>query len=276
PASPKIFHGRDSELKELIDILLDYPARAAIMGPGGMGNTTLAMSALHHPAITEKYNLRHFISCESANTCADMVAIIGSHLGLEPSNLLSKIILHQLARCGPCLVVLDNFETPWEPINSRGQVEDFLSSLADIPSLALLLTMRGAERPGKTKWNRPFLAPLEPLGPAASRQIFVEVADEPNSREQSALDDLLELSGSLPLAISLMANLASVEGYSSTLARWETENTAILSDGHDKRSNLEKSITLSINSPRISSSPYAKDLISLLSLLPDGIRPEDI
>jgi hypothetical protein len=73
-----------------------------------------------------------------------------------------------------------------------------------------------------------------------------------------------------------MANLASVEGYSSTLARWETENTAILSDGYDKRSNLEKSITLSINSPRISSSPYAKDLISLLSLLPDGIRPEDI
>jgi hypothetical protein len=136
--------------------------------------------------------------------------------------------------------------------------------------------MRGAERPGKVKWNRPFLLPLEPLPPSASRQIFLEVADEPGSREESALDDLLDLSGNLPLAVSLMANIASFEGYSGTLARWETENTALLSEGYDKRSNLEKSITLSLNSPRISSSPHAKNLISLLSLLPDGIRPQDI
>ncbi|KAJ7922456.1 P-loop containing nucleoside triphosphate hydrolase protein, partial [Mycena leptocephala] len=274
------FHGRESELKDLIDILRCDPARAAIMGPGGMGKTTLAMAVLHHPAIIEKYDLRHFISCESPNTCADMVGIIGSHLGLEPSNLLSNMILQHLAQCGPCLIVLDNFETPWEPIESRGQVEDFLSLLADITSLALLasrpVTMRGAERPGKVKWNRPFLPPLEPLSPSASRQIFVEIADEPGGGEQSALEELLNLSGSLPLALSLMANIASFEGYSSTLARWETENTALLSEGYEKRSNLDKSITLSLSSPRIASSPDAKNLISLLSLLPDGIRPEDI
>jgi hypothetical protein len=136
--------------------------------------------------------------------------------------------------------------------------------------------MRGAERPGKVKWNRPFLLPLEPLSSSASRQIFVEVADEPGNGEKSALDDLLDLSGSLPLAVSLMADIASFEGYSSTLARWETENTALLSEGHDKRSNLDKSITLSLSSPRISSSPDAKNLASLLALLPDGIRVEDI
>jgi hypothetical protein len=136
--------------------------------------------------------------------------------------------------------------------------------------------MRGAERPGKVKWTRPFLPPLEPLSPSASRQIFVEVADEPCAEEESVLGDLLDLSGSLPLAVSLMANIASFEGYSTTLARWQTESTALLSEGHDKRSNLEKSIALSLSSPRISSSPHAKNLISLLSLLPDGIRPEDI
>ncbi|KAJ7805480.1 P-loop containing nucleoside triphosphate hydrolase protein, partial [Mycena leptocephala] len=270
------FHGRDSELKHLIDSLLCDPPRAAILGPGGMGKTTLAMAALHHPAVMEKYNLSHFISCESANTLEDLVTIIGSHLGLDPSNLLSKVIAQHLGGCGPCLIVLDNFETPWEPIESQGQVEEFLSLLADIPTLALLLTMRGAERPGKLKWTRPFLPPLEPLSPSASRQIFVEVADEPCAEEESVLGDLLDLSGSLPLAVSLMANIASFEGYSTTLARWQTENTALLSEGHDKRSNLEKSIALSLSSPRISSSPHAKNLISLLSLLPDGIRPEDI
>ncbi|KAJ7861489.1 hypothetical protein B0H13DRAFT_1459193, partial [Mycena leptocephala] len=247
-----------------------------VLGPGGMGKTTLALAALHHPAMMEKYNLMQFISCESASTCADLVTNIGLYLGLEPSRQLSKAIVQHFAQCGPSLVVLDNFETPWEPIESRAQVEEFLSLLADIPSLALLVTMRGAERPGKVKWNRPFLPPLEPLSLSASQQIFVEVADEPCSGEESALNDLLDLSGSLPLAVSLMANIASFEGYSTTLARWHTENTALLSEGHDKCSNLDKSISLSLSSPRISSSPQAKNLISLLSILPDGIRPEDI
>jgi hypothetical protein len=104
-----------------------------------MGKTTLAIAALHHPTIIEKYTLRHFISCESANTCADLVTSIGLHLGLELSRQLSKAIVQYFGKCGSCLVVLDNFETPWEPLESRGQVEDFIAFLADIPSLALLV-----------------------------------------------------------------------------------------------------------------------------------------
>ncbi|KAJ7800112.1 P-loop containing nucleoside triphosphate hydrolase protein [Mycena olivaceomarginata] len=276
PASPKIFYGRGAELTDIIETLASEPARIAILGPGGMGKTTLALAALHHPTIVEKYAFKYFISCESANTHADMVTTIGLHLGLEPSRQLAKAIVHHFVQCNSCLLVLDNLETPWEPLESRGQVEDFLSLLTDIPSLALLVTMRGAERPGKVKWHRPFLAPLEPLSASASRQIFLEVADDPASGEESALHDLLDLSGSLPLAVSLMASIASFEGYSGTLSRWQIENIALLSDGHDKRSNLEKSIVLSLSSPRLSSSPHAKYLLALLSLLPDGIRAEEL
>ncbi|KAF8155263.1 hypothetical protein K438DRAFT_1987164 [Mycena galopus ATCC 62051] len=277
PASPKIFYGRGPELEKIVDTLVtDAAARIAILGPGGMGKTTLAMATLHHPTLVEKYSCRYFISCESANTCAELVTKIGLHLGLEPSHLLSKAIVQHLRQCASCVVVLDNFETPWEPLESRRQVEEFLSLLADIPTLALLVTMRGAERPGKVKWNRPFLSPLEPLPSSASRQIFLEVAEDPEPGEESALDELLDLSGSLPLAVSLMANIASFEGYLGALSRWKIENISLLSDGHDKRSNLEKSITLSLSSPRLSSSPHAKKLLCLLSLLPDGIRVEII
>ncbi|KAJ7813746.1 P-loop containing nucleoside triphosphate hydrolase protein, partial [Mycena olivaceomarginata] len=277
PASPKMFYGRESELADLITTLLsEHPVRGAILGPGGIGKTTLAIAALHDPAIMNKYSTREFISCESANTAVDLVTQIGSHLGLEPSPQLAKIIIAHFKQCGPYLLVLDNFETPWEPLETRGQVEEFISLLADIATLALLITMRGAERPGKVKGNRPFLAPLEPLSLSATRQIFIEVADVPGTGEERALEELLDLSGSLPLAVSLMANIASYEGYSDTLSRWQTESTALLSDGHDKRSNLEKSITLSLSSSRLSAFPHAMSLISLLSLLPDGIMAEDI
>ncbi|KAJ7359747.1 hypothetical protein DFH08DRAFT_734608 [Mycena albidolilacea] len=276
PASPSIFHGRESELESLVNTLVTDSASVAILGPGGIGKTTLARATLHHPAVIEKYASRHFISCESANTRDDLLASIGSHLGLEPSKQLSKTILSHLRQSESCLILLDNFETPWERTESRSQVEEFLSLLSAIPNLALLITMRGAERPGKVKWHRPFLPPLEPLSSCASRQIFLDIADEPGTGEESALNDLLDLSGSLPLAVSLMANIASFEGYLGTLRRWRIENTTLLSDGHDKRSNLEKSINLSLGSPRLASSPHAKALLSLLSLLPDGIRAEDI
>ncbi|KAJ7026370.1 P-loop containing nucleoside triphosphate hydrolase protein [Mycena alexandri] len=276
PGSPKIFHGRESELNDLIAMLATEAPRVAILGPGGMGKTTVATAVLHHPVVIGKYNIRHFLSCESANTCADLVATLGSHLELENSRQLSKNILRHFTECGLCLLILDNFETPWEPSESRGAVEDFLSVLADIPSLALLITMRGAERPGKVKWNRPFLPPLEPISHLAARQIFVDLADEPVVEEESTLVELLHFSGSLPLAVTLMANIVSFEGYSGTLARWQLESTTLLSDGHNKYSNLEKSITLSLSSPRMAASPASRDLLSLLSLLPDGITEQDI
>ncbi|KAJ7471097.1 P-loop containing nucleoside triphosphate hydrolase protein, partial [Mycena latifolia] len=276
PSSPKIFHGRESELASVVSTLLCDPARAAILGAGGMGKTTLATAALHHPTIIEKYAHRHFISCESASNSVDLVSIVGSHLGLEPSRQIAKAIVRHLTECGTSLVVLDNLETPWESSESRGQVEEFLSLLADVPTLSLLITMRGAERPGKVKWTRPFLPPLEPLSALASRQIFFDVTDNLEiAEEAAALDELLELSGNLPLAVSLLASVVSIEGYSGALARWKIETTAVVSDGYDKRSNLEQSIRLSLGSPRISS-PHAKDLLSLLSLLPDGITEEDL
>ncbi|KAJ7107026.1 hypothetical protein C8R44DRAFT_858110 [Mycena epipterygia] len=271
-----IFYGRDTELQHIVTTLLGDSPRIAILGTGGMGKTTLATMALHYPSIQQKFNIRHFVSCESATNAADLTAIVGSHLGLEVSKHLSAMILKHFMACGPAALLLDNMETPWEQIGSRAEVEEFLSLLADIPHLALLITIRGAERPEKVKWSRPFLPPLKPLTYTASRQTFIEIADDPTINEEPALEELLELSGNLPLAVSLIANVASFEGYSKTLSRWKTENLALLSEGYDKRSNLEKSISLSLTSPRMKSTPNAMDLLNLLALLPDGITERDL
>ncbi|KAJ7636522.1 hypothetical protein FB45DRAFT_447556, partial [Roridomyces roridus] len=276
PGLPKIFYGRDYELAQILTHLLgSEPARILILGPGGMGKTTLATAALCDEAVSARYTSRHFISCESAYTTTDLLSSIALHLGLENSSRLGRHIVDHFVRSGPALLVLDNFETPWEPVEYRDKAEEFLASLADVSNLALIVTMRGAERP-KIKWNRPFLPPLEPISSFASRQIFFDIAEEPLDEEEQALSELLDLSGSLPLAVSLMANIVSFEGYAGTLSRWQHEHTELISDGHSKRSNLEKSIILSLGSPRLLSEPYAKDLLSLLSLLPDGITEEEL
>jgi hypothetical protein len=73
----------------------------------------------------------------------------------------------------------------------------------------------------------------------------------------------------MPLAVDLIAHLTDYEGLSVVLNRWETEKTSLLSVGHDRKSNLDASISLSLLSPRLTSG--SKELLSLLSILPDGL-----
>lgn len=113
--------------------------RIAILGGGGMGKTSLARAVLHHPDTAAKYEHRFFVAADSATTSIELAAQIGLHLGLKPGKDLTKPVVGCLAGKPHCLLILDNLETTWEPLQSRGDVEEFLSLLADIPHLALLV-----------------------------------------------------------------------------------------------------------------------------------------
>lgn len=131
--------------------------------------------------------------------------------------------------------------------------------------------MRGADRPGKIKWTRPFLLPLETVSSEAAHQIYIDISSDPADGEALGVTELLKLTDNLPLAVTLIAHLAAFEGCDSVLTRWKVESTSVLSDGLDKRSNLDMSIMLSLTSPRMAATPGSRELLSLLSLLPDGI-----
>jgi hypothetical protein len=90
------------------------------------------------------------------------------------------------------------------------------------------------------------------------------------------MDQVLSLTDNMPLAINLIAHLVDIEGCSSVLSRWEEEKTSLISEGHDKRSNLDLSISMSFSSPRIQAVPHSKELLSLLSILPDGLSDVEL
>ncbi|KAJ7033894.1 hypothetical protein C8F04DRAFT_604874, partial [Mycena alexandri] len=274
PAKPKIFHGRELELGEITTMLSRGPARIAILGPGGIGKTSLVKAVLHHPDVIAKYNNRFFVASDSAATSIDIAALIGAHIGLNPGRDLTKPVLQYLSRKGPSLLVLDNLETTWEPTSSCGGVEELLSLLADIEHVGLIITMRGAERPTKVRWTRPFLPPLEPLSAQAAKKMFIDIADDVHAPKD--IEQLLRLTDNLPLAVDLIAHLVDYDGCASVLARWETEKTSLLSAGYDKRSNLDASIAMSLLSPRLVTWPGAIKLLSLLSILPDGLSDTDL
>lgn len=133
PAKPKIFHGRDSELTEIISMLEQESPRIAILGAAGMGKTSLAREVLHHIDVVAKYEDRYFVPCDSATSSIEVAALIGAYIGLKPGKDLTKPVLAYLTERPTVLLILDNLETVWEPIELRQGVEELLSLLTDLP-----------------------------------------------------------------------------------------------------------------------------------------------
>ncbi|KAJ7465887.1 hypothetical protein FB451DRAFT_1486061 [Mycena latifolia] len=266
PANPKIFHGRETELQEIVEILHQEIPRIAILGAGGMGKTSLAKAALHHPDITSKYERCFFVTADSVTTGIGLAVLIGEHIGIKPAKDVTKQVIYYFATHGPSLLILDNLETPWELLESRSEVEELMAKLTDI-------TMRGAERPAKVQWSRPFLAQLKPLSDLAAQETFFAIAED--IHDSADVNEVLSLTDNLPLAVDLIAHAVDLEGScSAVLARWKSEKTSLLSAGSDRKSNLDTSITISLSSSRMSAG--AKDLLSLLSILPDGLSDVEL
>jgi hypothetical protein len=105
-----------------------------------MGKTSLARAVVHHTEITSKYEQdRFFVTCDSAASKAELVALVGAHLGLKPGKDLTPLIVQHLSRSPQCLLILDNLETSWEPPESRGEIEGFLALLSGVESLGLMV-----------------------------------------------------------------------------------------------------------------------------------------
>lgn len=134
--------------------------------------------------------------------------------------------------------------------------------------------MRGAERPAKVQWTRPFLPPLNRLSDDAAHQTFLAIADDVHDSKEVC--QILSLTDNLRLAVDLIAHLVDLEGCANVLARWETEKADLLSDGFNQRSNLDASIRVSLLSPRIMALPNVLNLLSLLSILPDGLSDAEL
>lgn len=283
PPRPQLHFGRATELQTLVDTLAvsENAGRIAILGGPGMGKTTLATGALHHPDIVKRYgDRRYFVACDAAEGMASAFRLLAEAFGITVPDEQSaqRALLNVLHGGGkPVLVVLDNFESAWEAPVRRGDAEQVLQLLDSVDTLSILVTMRGTEMPQGMRWSRPFLPPLSPLDDAAAKQTFLSIADVADSGMQT-MDRLLGHLDNVPLALVLMANLAQYEPLDVLLKRWDELQTSMLGRGNQKTrlTSLDASISLSLHSPRLKDVPAALTLLSTLCLLPCGAAAADI
>ncbi|KAJ7731763.1 hypothetical protein B0H16DRAFT_1893242 [Mycena metata] len=228
PASPKIFHLRDEEIKHVINTVTrsSPAARITICGAEGIGKTAVALAASHSAELAEMFkDHRYFIECGGARDVQQLLAAIALQLGLEGTG--RKHVIRHLSTLAteqtPVLLVLDALDRAWKLHGNRNDVEDFLSLLADVQDLTLIVTVRGGERPRQVKWTHPFLPMLQPLSRAAARQTFLDISDV--RTEHPGLEVLLALSKNNPGTITHMASLASLDGCASLVTRWQHDRS---------------------------------------------------
>ncbi|KAI0293008.1 hypothetical protein B0F90DRAFT_192936 [Multifurca ochricompacta] len=252
------------------------PARIAILGPGGYGKTTLANAALTHPQVQEQFGgARYFVACESVFSSSALLVELAKTLGiLDGGSDASWSHIHAVLSSKDSIICLDNFESPWEqPGDMRHSVEKLLSRITALNSVTLLITMRGTMRPGQTLWTKPTLAPLKTLSQDAAREIWEEI----EQNYDAAAEELIKAVDYVPLAVSLLAHLAQATLPTLLLKEWNQNQTKFIQMGQThKLSNLEYSIQLSIDSGRMRANPPARNLLGILSMLPDGIHTEQL
>jgi hypothetical protein len=54
--------------------------------------------------------------------------------------ILTQSVVQYFSKKSPCLLILDNLDTAWEPIQARDAVEEFLSLLTEVSHLALIVS----------------------------------------------------------------------------------------------------------------------------------------
>jgi tetratricopeptide (TPR) repeat protein len=267
--------GRDPDVATLAAALAAPDAAALlVLGSAGIGKTTLTRQAATDAAVMTRFGPRRwFVELETAADAAAMRAAIVQATGHNPAAVGFAQLLPLLAR-SPCLLVLDNLETPWE--RDQRAVQAALQALAATPGVSLLASLRGGAAPPVPRWTRPPVT-LRPLPPDEARRLFLELApgianDDPH------LPEFLAALGGVPLAVELVALRAAADASLRELwAEWQQRGLVLAAHPdlppEHRLTSVTRSLDLSWRSPRLREA--GQRLFRLLGQLPAGIAAED-
>ncbi|KAF8576640.1 TPR-like protein [Ramaria rubella] len=281
--APECFHGREQYIEQAVEMLMDDKGvHLAILGPGGIGKTSIALTILHDQRVTNKFQEdSRFVSCEGITSDVSLVDTLCAVFRLHHMSATNRhgdlvAYLKQAYSTKPLLLIIDNFETVWdvESGDDQAKVEYLLKTLAQVSKLFLIVTMRGSECPSGLQWVS---FSIDTLTAEAAQQVFSDISHQ-KPKNSDKINELLQELDYVPLAIHLMARLAINVTPAKLLEQWRNQTGyKLLSRSNKGRlHNVEMSIQISLSSPRMKSSPEAMQLLSVIALLPGGVPAKDL
>ena len=272
PPAPRACFGRDDLIETVVGHVENLEP-VALIGTGGIGKTSIALTVLHHDRIKERFGEnRRFIRCDQFPASrAHFLARLSKVVGAAVENPEDLTPLRPLLSSKQVLIILNNAESILDPKGTGAkEIYSLVDELCKIKTISLCITSRITTVPPYCRRPKILTLSME-----AACDIFYGIYSD--GERSNIIDNLLQRLDFHALSITLLATTASHNGwdYNRLASEWDIQRAQVLQTEYNE--SLAATLELSLASPTFHSlGPDARDLLGVVAFFPQGIDEKNL